>query len=280
MSAQVVNNKSCAQCECLFKKITKSMNCQLCNFWFCLECSHVTNKLYEALKSEPTKNLPFNCDGCTRILPRLTEIGAALQVQKSKIENCEKKVDGVITSMEKIVQEKVESAINEYREREERKLNVIVHNVPEPLANSENKKEEDVESLKDIFKVVKCEPVDIKEIIRLGKPGSKARLIKVKLGSLDEKHKILAGTRYLRVKHGDDYVHKWGSVFITPDQTKNERETNLKLRKELERRRIEEGNTRLVIFRGEIVERKSYAEAASSGSGLNSGLGNRVSFQL
>ena len=280
MSCQIINNKSCAQCECVFRKSQKSMNCQLCNFWFCLECSHVTSKLYDALKNEPTKNLPFNCDGCTRILPRLTEIGAALKDQKSKLEACEKKVDGVITNIEKIVQEKVELAITEFKEREERKLNVIVHNVPEPLSNSENKKGDDICSLKDIFKVTKSCEVVIKETIRLGKPGTKARLIKVKLGSLEDKHKILAGTRFLRVKHGDEYAHEWGSVFITPDQTKTEREKNQKLRKELERRRNDENNNNLVIFRGEIVERKSYADTARPESGLNPGLGKKVSFRV
>ena len=82
------------------------------------------------------------------------------------------------------------------------------------------KKEDYICSLNDIFKVTKCEVV-IRETIRMGKPGTKARLIKVKLGSLEDKHKILAGTRFLRVKHGDEYTHKWGSVFITPDQTKS-----------------------------------------------------------
>ena len=245
------------------------MNCQICNYWFCLGCSHITNKLYEALKNEPTKNLPFNCDGCTRILPRLTEIGATLKDQKCKIEACEKKVEEVNASVERIVQEKVELAIEEFKEREERKL--VVHNVPEPLSNSLNKKEDDVSSLNEIFNVRKCE-VDIKETIRLGKPGGKARLIKVKLGSLEDKHNILAGTKFLRVKHGDQYAHKWGSVFITPDQTKVEREKNQKLRKELERRRIDENNNNLVIFRGEIVER-NYADTARSGLRLNPSLG-------
>ena len=167
---------------------------------------------------------------------------------------------------------KVEEAITEFKERDERKLNINVHNVPEPLSNSENKKDDDLSNLKDIFKVTRCE-VEVKEIIRMGKPGPKARLIKVKVGSLEDKHRILGGTRFLRQKQGDEYAHKWGSIFITPDQTKAEREKNQKLRKELERRRTDEDNINLVIFRGEIIERKAYAE-----TGLNPGLGKQGSF--
>ena len=39
------------------------------------------------------KNLPFNCDGCSRVLPKLTELAKSLHSQQQRIESCEKKVD-------------------------------------------------------------------------------------------------------------------------------------------------------------------------------------------
>ena len=38
------------------------------------------------------KNLPFNCDGCSRLLPKLTELAKSLDWQQQRIESCEKRL--------------------------------------------------------------------------------------------------------------------------------------------------------------------------------------------
>ena len=260
VASQVVNNKTCAQCEISFKgKSSKCLNCSICNFWFCLECSHVSNKVYDVLKSEPNvKNLPFNCDGCTRVLPKITELAKALHLQQLKIESCEKKYEDLKNTLQSVVEEQVEKAITEYREREERKLNIIIHNVPEPRAESTDKKGDDEISLKEILLTTKCVGLKNFDFVRLGRPSDgRDRLIKVTLGSVSDKHRVLGGTRYLRAKIGQVYAHRWSKIFITPDQTKEERIKNMNLKRELEKRKLEEKNHDLIIFRGEIVERRS-----------------------
>ena len=264
MASQSVNSKACAQCEETFKKSQKSLNCQLCSHWFCLECSHVSVKLYEALKHEPTRNVPFNCDGCTRVLPRITELGNAIMKQNERIESCEKKLDSIKGTVEDVVQEKVENAIREFKEREDRKCNVIIHNVPEPRPESETKKEDDEKCLKEILSVVKCEDIEMSSFVRLGTPGGKTRLVKVTLGTVTDKHRILGGTKYLREKKKDEYVHNWSKVFITPDLTRDERALSIRLKKELERRRTEEGNPNLFISRGQIIERGGKANVVAA----------------
>ncbi|WAR05168.1 hypothetical protein MAR_020537, partial [Mya arenaria] len=277
MATQTVNNKGCAQCDLTFKKSQKSMNCSVCLHWFCLDCSHISNKLYETLKNEPsTKNLPFNCDGCTRVLPKLTEFGRALLDQKQQIQNCEQKVEDLKKSMDVAICDRVELAIKSYREREERKCNVIIHNVPEPDAGSENKKEDDEICIKKIMEVIDCQDVNIVKSVRLGAPGTKPRLIKVQLDSVSDKHHVLGGTRLLRTKRGEEYAHAWNKVFITPDQSKEEREKSMMLKRELERRRTNEGNKNLVIFRGEIIERGANRRA----SGITNLIAPAPRFQL
>ena len=64
-----VNSKNCGQCDQPFKKNQKSLNCNVCNYWFCLDCSHVSVKMNDMLRSQSCVNLPFNCDGCLRVLP-------------------------------------------------------------------------------------------------------------------------------------------------------------------------------------------------------------------
>ena len=269
MSIQV-NNKACAQCEAAFKgKNTKSMNCSICSHWFCLDCSHISTKIYDVLKNEPNvKNLPFNCDGCSRVLPKLTELAKSVNSQQLRIESCEKKVDDLKESLQNTVEKQVEKAITEYKEREDRKCNLIIHNVPEPNPGSLDKKADDENSLKQIFDITKSGEVNMVEFTRLGRPAAgKDRLIKVQLRAVSEKHKILGGTKHLRTKVGEDYAHEYCKVFITPDQTKEERIKSMNLKKELERRKKDEKNDKLIIFRGEIVEKRSIASTVNKSGG-------------
>lgn len=98
----------------------------------------------------------------------------------------------------------------------------------------------------------------MKEFVRLGKPWDKARLIKLSLQSVEDKHKAHAGTKLLGTKRGDAYENDWGKIFITPDQTKKEREKIRKLREELDGRRKD--NPDLVIFRDKIIYRGAKPE--------------------
>lgn len=65
---------------------------------------------------------------------------------------------------------------------------------------------------------------------------------------------MLGGTKHLRAKIGDDCAHEWSKIFITPDQTKEERIKTINLKKELERHKKDEKNDRLIILRDEIIE--------------------------
>lgn len=182
-----INVKKCGQCEEIFSKKQKAMNCNICKYWFCLECSHVSSKLYDALKNESSANLPFNCDGCVRLLPSLTDIAARCKSFEEKIISLESSIDDKIKT-------KVESSIEEFKEREERKCNVIIHNITEPVG--EDKKAEDMQKVEEIFKVIKCEDVVVKGFLRLGKPvAGRKRLVKVMVDTVSSKHQILGGDK-------------------------------------------------------------------------------------
>lgn len=90
---KTINTKNCGQCDAVLKRNQRSMNCYTCKYWFCLDCSHITGKLYDLLRSECTSNLPFNCDGCMRILPKLTELVARIDDQKRKFEEYDGKIE-------------------------------------------------------------------------------------------------------------------------------------------------------------------------------------------
>ena len=216
-------------------------------------------------------NLPFNCDGCLRLLPKLTEIVSQLNTQTKRFDECNQKIKDLEESIDDKIEKQVEKAIEAFRDREERKCNVIIHNVPESA--TENRKEEDSAKLKEIFAVMKCEDVKAKSFVRLGRPiDGQQRLIKVVLGSVTNKHQLLGGTKLLRTKDGDgSSTHGWSNVFVTPDLTKEEREKNRLLRQELAKRKNDEKNENLVIYRGKITDKKDITD---HGVGKDKGSGN------
>lgn len=171
------------------------------------------------------------------------------------------------------IEEQVEKSLHAYKEREERKCNVILHNIPEPKS-VDNKKQEDCENIKDLFSSIQCEDVTPVSFFRLGKPlKDKTRLVKVCLDSVSNKHRLLGGTKILREKRDDEYVSKWSRIYITPDLTKEEIEKSKALRVELDRRKKDEKNDNLVIFRGEIVDkmRSQNTGARTTASRTNGG---------
>ena len=90
-----------------------------------------------------------------------------------------------------------------------------------------------------------------------------------------------AHPRYIRIRVITNRVisrfkcssHGWSNVFVTPDLTKEEREKNRTLRLELEKRKNDEKNPNLVIYRGKIVDRKNISDQGT-GKGKESGNGS------
>ena len=91
------------------------------------------------------------------------------------------------------------SLANEQSEREKRKLNVIVYNVPESEATAGlERKEEDLKQLNSLFKDYLQVTPSITKVTRLGKRDEKPRLLKVSVALADQKSAILRNKAKLR----------------------------------------------------------------------------------
>lgn len=157
-------------------------------------------------------------------MPKLNELGSLINVQKKQLDSYETKLKDLEDSINEKIEKKVEKSFDMYREREERKYNLIIHNVPEPT--TENKKQEDEVKIREIFAMLKCDEIIPMSIVRLGRPMTgRIRLVKITVDSVAFKHKLLGNTKSLREKDGDgNPLHGWSNVYITPDLTKEERE--------------------------------------------------------
>lgn len=151
---------------------------------------------------------------------------------------------------EQMVKDEVRKGIDEYREREARKLNLILHNVPEPQGETpEQRKLQDMEQVDKILEDIGCPMAKSESAFRLGKViPNKTRLLKVRLPSSTLKRDALSKAKTLRHSTVEDNR----KIYISPDLTPAAREEGKRVRELLKLRR-DKGETNLVIRRGEIV---------------------------
>jgi len=116
--------------------------------------------------------------------------------------------------------------VDEYVEREKRKMNLILHNVPEQGEGSfQDRIQKDI----DIFKIIINTELDEQNVqvtraIRLGKYiEGKKRLMLVELKDENVKRDILKKAKILRNSG------QWSNVYISPDLTPKERIEGKKL---------------------------------------------------
>ena len=90
--------------------------------------------------------------------------------------------------------------VDEYRDRESRKLNLVLHNVPESQATQQSERvSDDVKFVSNIAKDIGIKEFNIDNVICLGsKVPNRYRLLRVKLATLNQKRKFLNNAKKLR----------------------------------------------------------------------------------
>ena len=144
--------------------------------------------------------------------------------------------------------------VDEYRDMERRKWNLIVFNVPEPKSTeSSQRKVEDWEFFNSLIDHIGIDPVDVTDVVRLGaKTSDKLRPLRVQLNNLGHRRSVLANAKKLRDLSSDIFK----GIYINPDLSVKERQAQKKLRSELARRK-ENGETDIFIRRGRIMKQRN-----------------------
>ena len=132
---------------------------------------------------------------------------------------------------------------DELSERNKRKCIVVVHNLPEPPAATN---ESDTSCFADICRGELGLEVKITKSIRLGqKQNSKSRSLLIKLSGEALRNKVLSLAPKVR------FSSTLYQLYIQPDMTPTEREAYRKLQEELERRKTL-GEKNLIIRNGNM----------------------------
>ena len=150
------------------------------------------------------------------------------------------------------------SVLSEEKEKDKRKLNLILHNIPESTnPSSDVRKQDNTDTAATIFNQHLGIPTSVTNATRLGKKGTKSRILHATVSSERDKAIILRNCTKVRSITGADYLKK---LFITPDMTPMEREQNKALRSRL-REMNQEGN-RYRIKNRQIVLREEQTPSA------------------
>lgn len=154
--------------------------------------------------------------------------------------------------------ENAEDLCQEALQRLQRREFLVVSGLQENSSGSlEERKQADTESVKTLATFIGLESFEPAEVLRIGKVNpARPRLLRVKCPSVRERTELLRGSKRL---HNNP---SFRNVYVNPDLTRQQREHNAELRREVRRRR--ENGEDVIIHRGVVVERSSVTSAAES----------------
>ena len=295
------HDNTCKKCSKNVGKV-QSLQCDGCQTWFHLKCSKVPKSQYEFFRTcENTNFIPWFCEFCVELCrnPEKTysEAVVPLRERETRLEGLVETLVKTLTTQnerlltqtdrlieqndkilqllsrdrenEKSFQTEVKQAINDEKEKEMKKDNLMIFNAAERASVEMGSTKTDagtIDFIKDVLKTAHPELAeeDIVSIERLGKMKESnietPRPVKVKLRpSEDLKGKIFRGTKEMKKNT------RFASIVVTNDKTSLELQRDKELRNELTSMRQKNPTVEYVIFKGKVVE-KSYREAMREGS--------------
>ena len=263
----------CLRCKKDVLDGEKGIACGGCEFWFHAKCEKVSAELYRAIVSFEEKKegskLVWYCACCAKTVERVEK---TIGILKAEVEKLKARVislesneslrvsegpseraavdgaSGLVRNEVGIVRSEVVSwpvrqQVNEAMEIERRKDKLVISGIKE----SDDAEEKVGEILLEMgyrkaFQVVE-------RVGRLGGPGrSKDRLIRVKLDTISDKWRLIAGAKKLAGSSN------FKDVYIMPDLTRKQADEDRQLRLKLkELREADEIEGGVKIHRGKII---------------------------
>ena len=271
---------------------SEAVECDRCSSWVHFNCSKLGREEYEYLTGHPHTQMLWLCKVCKTDMKekrdpkgdQLTrqqsaKMGAQIDSFTEVINSLQKQMTDLKCEMAKVVENTAEGgwtevtkkggtvgapsqmqihvseALEDQKEKEEKKNNIIIFNVPETVVSDERTEmSQDLETIKEIISLVhpSAESVALsaKNVMRLGgRKDGKVRPIKIQFQEDFTKGKVFRNSAKLR------NVAKYEKVNISNDKTKKELLADRLLREKLQAARLERPDDDLIIFRGNIIPR-------------------------
>lgn len=258
----------CGTCKRPVRGKDRGLECEVCENWFHVGCEKVTKEQYEFLMDEENKTIPWICRKCKGNLKHYAKKVDRLEREKEELKDRLEKLEENSLLMKNEIKDEVINVVfeelEEWKEKEEKKNNVIVFNLQEKVCETkEEKHQEDLSLSVQVIKEIglDIDKEEIKEVHRIGKMQSsqeergeecnrRPRPLLIKLNDTRVKWEIVRNGKRIK-ETGKEHLKR---AIIVPDQTKKERERNKKLRDELKERR-DNGEEGWFIRKGQLARR-------------------------
>lgn len=228
------------------------IQCFLCKEFCHKACCGLTTSQFNACRGSSL--LQWTCEGCkdkevfvkSQIEAKLDGIFQILKTMTERMELLER-MQNVDTKIEETIENKVKEYMQEAEERDKRKLNIVIVNLPESGKESaDDRKNDDRDRVRELVrKIPEVDAGEIDNPVRLGafKIGQnvRPRLLRMEVKSEATKQKIMKGMHNLNANKPQAQ-----HIYINHDSTPKEREEIKKLREELKIRK-EAGETNISI---------------------------------
>ena len=247
----------CGKCSANVGNV-KAVQCSICNRWYHYECANINEEMYKLIAATvaSNKNHCWCCDYCQgaisainkRVIAmevRFKEVENQLNTNTAKLDNVDSRVDTLEDTVKDLkegnavdtaIKHSQDAVFKELSDRESRKCNLIIHQMPEAPADMsrDDKITHDKTEIKKILTLCGLTVADdeLKFHRRLGEPNSSA----------DQDHRpVLVGFREEKLKNSVlscSSKLKGSSrpeVQIGPDLTKQQRIEEKSLREERDR---------------------------------------------
>lgn len=232
----------CSVCENVIDNDVVS--CCICDekFHAKKDCAGITANILKSISS--CDNLSYKCNQCKSV-----NIGDLLN-RFSVIENELKYLREHISTQSYNMINIIHTAMDEYDQRKEKKCNVMVYGLPEPPPSEDNDAQ-DNDMILELLNELDVNVDDVGTISRVGaiKAGSRrSRPIKLRFRNEDSRRLCLRRAKQLK---GSASHH---SVFIRPDLTRSQLESNKRLMEEIKARR--KAGEDVFLRKGRIVHKQ------------------------
>ena len=200
----------------------------------------------------------------SRVADQLTNQIKEMEVKLHKpIEQQLKSLERVSKQSNVMTMDTASKVVDEYRDLERRKYNLIAFNVSESKSiEPSQRKTEDRKFFKSLTDDIGVDSVEIIDVVRLGtSTPNKLRPLRIQFAKLNHRRSVLVNAKKLQDSSSDVFK----GIYINPDLSVRERQAQKKLRLELARRK-ENGESNIFIRRGRIVKQRSPSQPRESTS--------------
>ena len=268
------------------KSSENSIDCDKCGHWFHVQdCTNLTTEQWDVLsEADQEEMITWNCPDCIkdkgRDYKRMSKIEEAIFALTMQVGNVAQKLDSFEDKITKIVDKRIDEKLDakfedkfremekkinvqgpttevttdEKEDREKRKLNIVMVNIPESVKEDQKERRED--DLKRVTELLgTCSDIeegDLQDPVRLGELDPKEkrpRFLRLTVKTSAKKGTILRNARNLNT---DDTVAPKNRFYINQDLTPSQRKTDAEKRGELNRRKLA-GEKHLKMRRGQII---------------------------